>query len=219
VRSFIGWLAVLHGSLLSAGAAQTPAASARSPWTVSAQIGTSTFNGAATGTAEGGDQLQSVPHRPTMLGIAVAYGRAGLRLGLSARNGDAGLGVRGVPVGEEGESPQGVLIILEGAYSITSLAASASTRIAQLRGGPALRSSLGITLERWAAPGTAARTIFGAQAGVSLEIALSGAFAATIDGELGFTPKSPFKVQDLPEGFRERSTWRRTLMAGLCWRP
>jgi hypothetical protein len=219
VRSFIGCLALLHGTLSSAAVAQLPAASTRSAWTFVAQIGTSTFNGAASGTAEEGEQLQSAPHRPTMIGVAVSYGRERLRLGLSARNGDAGLGVRGAPVGGEGESPQGVLIIIEGAYTVTSLAVSASTRIARLRGGPALRSSLGITMERWSAPGTPARTIFGPQVGLSLEIALSGAFAATIDGEVGLTPRSPFRALDLPEGFRERSTWRKTLMAGLSWRP
>lgn len=219
MRSSIGWLAFLQGALLSTVAAQPPASSARSPWAVGATIGTSTFNGATVGTGDTGEQLQFTPYRPTMLGIVVTHGRERMRLGLAARNGDAGIGLRGVPVSEEGQAPQGVLIIAEGAYSVTSLTASASARVAKLRGGPALRSSLGMTMERWTAPGTPARTIFGPQAGVSLEIGLSGAFFATLEGELGFTPKSPFKLEDLPEGFRERSTWRRTLMAGVSWRP
>ena len=219
MRPSIRWLPMLQAALLSTGAAQPPAPAARTPWSVSASIGASAFSGATAGTAQAGEQLEFTPYRPTMLGIAVTYGRERWRLGLSARHGDAGIGLRGVPLSEEGPSPQGVLIIVEGAYTITSVAASASTCLARLRGGPALRSSVGVNMERWTAPGTPARTIFGPQAGLSLEIALSGAFAATLEGELGFTPKSPFKVEDLPEGFRERSTWRRTLMAGLSWRP
>ena len=214
----IGCLTVLQVALLSTGAAQPPGPAARTAWSVSGSIGTSTFNGATAGTAEAGEQLEFTPYRPTMLGIAVTYGRERLRLGLSARHGDAGLGLRGVPLSEEGPSPQGVLIIVEGAYAVTSVAVSASACLARVRGGPTLRSSVGLSMERWTAPGTAARTIFGPQAGLSLEIALSGAFAATLEGELGFTPKSPFNVEDLPLGFRERSTWRRTLMAGLRWR-
>lgn len=218
MRSSIRWLTMLQAALLSTGAAQTPAPAARTSWSVSASVGTSTFNGAAAGTAAAGEQLEFTPYRPTMLGIAVTYGRERLRIGLSARHGDAGIGLRGVPLSQGGPSPQGVLIIVEGAYTITSVSASASTCLARVRGGPALRASVGMSMERWTAPGTPSRTIVGPQAGLSLEIALSGAFAATLEGELGFTPKSPFQVEDLPEGFRERSTWRRTLMVGLSWR-
>ncbi len=219
MTSSIRCLTMLQAALLSTGAAQPPDPAARTAWSVSASIGTSTFNGAAAGTAEAGEKLEFTPYRPTMLGIAVSYGRERLRLGFSARHGDAGIGLQGVPLSEEGPSPQGVLIIVEGAYTITSVAASVSTCLAKPRGGPMLRSSVGLSMERWTAPGTPARTILGPQAGLSLEIALSGAFAATLEGELGFTPKSPFNVDDLPEGFRERSTWRRTLIAGLSWRP
>lgn len=218
MRSSILCLTVMQAVLVSAGSAQPQALAARTPWSVAVSIGTSTFNGATAGVAETGEGLQFTPYRPTMLGVAVTFGRERLRLGLSARRGDAGIGLRGVPLSEDGPAPDGVLIIAEGAYTVATIAATASTCLGRLRGGPALRSSLGLNMERWTATGTSPRTILGPQAGLSLEIALSGAFTATLEGELGFTPKSPFKVQDLPEGFRERSTWRRTLMAGLSWR-
>ena len=218
MRSSIPWLAVMQAVLVTTGSAQPQAPAPRSPWSVALSIGTSTFNGATAGVAETGEGLEFTPYRPTMLGIAVTYGRERLRFGLSARRGDAGIGLRGVPLSEEGPAPVGVLIIAEGAYTVATIAATASTCLGRLRGGPALRSALGLSMERWTATGTSARVIFGPQAGLSLEIALSRAFTATLEGELGFTPKSPFKVDDLPEGFRERSTWRRTLMAGLSWR-
>lgn len=210
---------MLQGALLPAASAQTPAPAPRSPWSFAASIGTSTFNGATSGIGDAGETLEFAPYRPTMVGISITYGREQLRVALAARNGDAGIGFRGVPLTDEGETLQGLLIIAEGTYSVTSIAASASARLTRLRGGPALRSLLGLTLERWTAPGTPDRMILGTQAGLALEIPLSRAFSATLEGELGFTPKSPFQLEDLPEGFRERSTWRRTLMAGVSWRP
>ena len=218
MRSSIRWVSVMQAALVSAGAAQTRPPAPRTPWSVGLSIGTSTFNGATAGLAETGERLEFTPYRPTMLGIAVTYGRERLRFGLSARRGDAGIGLRGVPLSEDSPTPEGVLIIAEGAYTVATIAASASTCLARLRGGSEFRSSVSLNMERWTATGTSPRTILGPQAGLSLEIALSGAFTATLEGELGFTPKSPFKVDDLPEGFRERSTWRRTLMAGLSWR-
>lgn len=215
----LGLLAMLQGALLPAASAQTPAPALRSPWSFAASIGTSTFNGATSGNGDAGETLEFAPYRPTMVGISITYGRERLRIALAARHGDAGIGFRGVPLTDEGETLHGLLIIAEGAYGITSVASSASARLARLRGGPTIRSSLGVTMERWTAPGTPARTILGTHAGLALEIGLSRAFSATLEGELGFTPKSPFQPEDLPDGFRERSTWRRTLMAGVSWRP
>jgi hypothetical protein len=73
-------------------------------------------------------------------------------------------------------------------------------------------------MERWSAPGSPTRTIVGAQAGLGLEVMVSRAFAVDLGGELGFTPASPFQQADLPEGFRQRSTWRRTLGIAFAWR-
>ncbi len=199
----------------------TPAGAQATPpnrggaWRVGLTLGTSTFNGAAAGTDESGASLVFRPYRPTMGGVSLTYGRERIRVGVSAKYGQPGLGFRGVPNGGDVTS---VLIVAESAFNLLSFTASVGTRIARLRGGPALRSSLGLTLERWSAPGTPNRTLLGPQAGLALEFALTGALMASIDGELGYTPGSPFQVEDLPEGFRLRSTWRRTLQAGLSYR-
>jgi hypothetical protein len=108
-----------------------------------------------------------------------------------------------------------VLIVAENAFSLASFTGSVGTALLHLRGGPVLRGSLGVTIERWTASGTPSRTRAGPQAGLALEFGLIRALFASIDGELGFTPGSPFLEQDLPEGFRLRSTWRRTLGVGL----
>jgi hypothetical protein len=186
-------------------------------WRMSLTVGTSTFNGAATGTGESGADLVFRPYRPTMLGLGLTYGGEQARLGLFAKYGQPGLGFRGVPDGDEGGAA-GLLIVAENAFHLASITASAGTRLAKIRGGPALRPSIGLTLERWSAPGTPTRTLVGPQAGLALEFAVAGWLLGTIDGELGFTPGSPFQAEDLPEGFRLRSTWRRTLQAGVSIR-
>lgn len=205
---------VLVASLLVAGAAvaQTAAPGSGKAWGVTLGVGTSTFTGATASTDPAAGDLVFRPHRPTMVGLGVTYGREGMRIGLAAKYGQPGLGFRGVP--EEGDLTP-LLLVAENAFSLTSITASAGTRIATLRGGPALRSSLGVTMEVWSADGTPNRTVVGPQAGLGLEFEVAGSLVAQVDGELGFTPGSPFLEADLPEGFRRRSTWRRTLQAGL----
>jgi hypothetical protein len=209
--------AVIVGQLVTAtrSPAQANPSGRGGAWRVALTVGTSTFNGAAAGTDSEGSDLVFRPFRPTMVGLALSYGRDRLRLGLSAKYGQPGLGFRGQP---EEAGAESLLIVVEDAFSLATFTASAGIRLATLRGGPTLRSSVGLTLERWSAEGTSTRVRVGPQAGLGLEFALTGALIATIDGELGFTPGSPFLTEDLPEGFRLRSTWRRTLQAGVSLR-
>jgi hypothetical protein len=187
-------------------------------WAVSMTLGASTFTGATQGTGPVGEPLAFAPYRPTMWGVGLAYGGDGFRAGLSLEHGQPGIGFRGVPLTESGETLSGVLIVAEDAFKLTTLTASLSQRLLRLRGGPSLRPSLGLVIERWSAPGSPGRTIAGGQAGLALEVMVSRAFSAELSGELGFTPASPFQETDLPEGFHRRSTWRRTLAVGLGWR-
>ncbi|HEU5217751.1 MAG TPA: hypothetical protein VFU23_03785 [Gemmatimonadales bacterium] len=210
---------ILTGMLVAApAAAQTGPSTRGGPWKIGLTIGTSTFNGASTGTDDAGSSLVFRPYRPTMLGVALTYGRERARIGLSAKYGQPGLGIRGVSDDGSGGGSAGLLIVAENAFHLASGTVTAGTCLAKLRGGPALRASLGITLEHWSAPGTPSRNLLGPQAGVAIEFAISGSWFASVDGELGFTPGSPFQRGDLPEGFRLRSTWRRTLQAGVSLR-
>lgn len=201
----LGWI------IIAAPAAGQTAPERGGAWRVGISVGTSTFNGAAAGTDESGADLVFRPHRPTMVGLGVSHGRDRVRWGFSAKYGQPGLGFKGV--GDEGSSS--VLIVAENAFHLASFTAQVGTRLLRLRGGPVLRSSLGVTVERWMASGTPSRTRVGPQGGLALEFALTSALFASIEGELGFTPGSPFLEGDLPEGFRLRSTWRRTLGAGV----
>lgn len=214
---FVG-LAGIALVLPVAAPAQTKDEPVRGGWAVSATLGTSAFSGATRGTGPAGEPVAFAPYRPTMWGIALTHGGKGLRVGLSLEHGQPGIGFRGVPLTETGETLQGFLIVAENAFKLTTTTVSLSQRLLRLRGGPAVRSSAGLVIERWSAPGSPARTMGGAQAGLTLEVSISRALTAQLDGELGFTPGSPFREADLPEGFRPRSTWRRTLAVGLGWR-
>jgi hypothetical protein len=122
-----------------------------------------------------------------------------------------------VPPGNA-DSPGGVLIVSENAFRVASFSAGASLPWLRLREGPVFRAAVALTLERWSAPGSAARTVAGVQAGLALEVALGSSLSARAEAELGFTPASPFRPSDLPDGVTTRSTWRRSLaVAGVWW--
>ena len=182
-----------------------------------ASIGTSVFSGAARGTGDGGEQLLFIPYRPTMYGISVAYGRNALRFEATFRAGAAGLAVRGTERSDVDD--ESLLIVIENAFRVRAISAGASARLGRLRDGPALRASVAVLVERWTSPDTPARTVPGAQAGLVLDVALSSRLSAEAEALLGFTPASPFRAEDLPDGFRQSRTWRRSLGVGVSWRP
>lgn len=215
MRRSLGVLALLCWAVAT-GHAQTSLA-LRGRWAAGLSIGVSSFSGVVEGTGPQGEATSFLPYRPTMWGIAVSHGTDQVRIAASARHGQAGLGIRGVPQEEDGSAPA-LLVIAEDAYRVTSFTAGPSTQLLRLRGGPSVRGSLALEIQRWTAPGTPARTIAGGQAGLALEVVLTKAFVGTLEGELGFTPASPFNENDLPEGYRLRSAWRRTLGAAVYWR-
>jgi len=216
MRRSLGWLG-LFGWLAASTASAQSNLTLRGAWALGLSVGVSNFSGVTEGTGPHGEAVSFTPYRPTMWGIVASRGRQRLRGWVAARYGQAALGFRGVPP-TEGEPTSGVLVIAENAYHITTFTGGLSTRLLRLRGGPALRPSLALNLERWTAPGTPARTIAGGQAGLALEVILTRAFVAALEGELGFTPASPFHSEDLPVGYHLRSAWRRTLAAAVYWR-
>ncbi|HEX7025417.1 MAG TPA: hypothetical protein VF187_11420 [Gemmatimonadales bacterium] len=181
---------------LAAGQASEPGAGGR--WAFGISMGASTFNGAASGTAETGERVAFVPYRPTFIAIGASRGRT-TRIEASFGYAEPGLGVRGAPLTPDGETLPGVLIVLENVYRVYTLSAGVSTRVFRFRGGPEFRGAIGAGAERWVAPGAPARTIAACQAGVSVEIAISRKLTGRVLGELGFTPASPFRSGDLPE--------------------
>jgi hypothetical protein len=216
MRMSLGGIGLLCWAVASPGNAQT-CVTLRGQWSLGLSVGVSSYSGVTEGIGPQGESVGFAPYRPTMWGIALTRGNERFRVGVTARYGQAGLGIRGVPPAEEGPA-SGLLVIAENAYHVAAFTGGISTRLLRLRGGPALRPSLALNLERWTAPGTPARTIAGGQAGLALEVVLTGALVGSLEGEVGFTPASPFQAADLPEGYRLRSAWRRTLAGAVSWR-
>ena len=185
---------------------------------VGLSVGTASFSGAARdgGTSE---EVRFLPYRPTSFGVLVAWGRERLRLEGSVRYGEPGLALSGALLTNAETPSGGLLIVSENALRLASFAGGASWPVLRLRGGPVIRGGAALVLERWASPDSPGRTLAGVQGGLAMEVALSGALAARADAELGFTPASPFRAGDLPEGFTPRSTWRRSLALAVVWWP
>lgn len=185
---------------------------------VGLSVGTASFSGASRDDGSS-EEVRFVPYRPTSFGLLVGWGREGVRLEGSARYGEPGLALRGVPLADAAQSPGGVLIVSENAFRLASFTGGASLRLLRLRGGPVIRAGAALIMERWSSPGGAPRTVAGAQGSLAVEAALTSALAIRADAELGFTPASPFGAGDLPEGFTPRSTWRRSLAMAVLWWP
>ena len=212
-----GWIALLSLGILTPVAAQTPDTHRQSKFSLGISLGTSAFSGAARSDGDGDEHLLFVPYRPTMFGLRIGYGREALRLEATAGIGEPGLAIRG------GELPdlehEAVLIVIENAFRVRAISAGGSARLWRLRGGPVLRASASALIERWTSPESPARTVAGGQAGLAMEVAFTRSLSARAEGTLGFTPASPFRQEDLPEGFRQSRTWRRSLGVGVSWWP
>jgi hypothetical protein len=211
MRAMLGWIVLVLGNAGSA-------AGQSGNWRIGLTAGASVYTGATQGTGPDGQPLSFIPYRPAMWGAALAYGKEGVRASIAVRYGQPGLGIRGVPFEGSGATSSGVLVVAENAYKLSVFTAGLSTRLVRLRGGPSLRPSLGIELERWYAEGSAPRVILGGHAGLALEVDISRKLIGAVEAELGHTPASPFRREDVPEEFRTRSAWRRTLLASLAWR-
>lgn len=213
--AFVAVLSLASSAPLPARQAPAPAGRLALELTV----GTSSFSGGAGGQGESGETLSFTPHRPTMVGLAASWGRESLRFEGAARYGEPGLALRGVPQAGVDGTGQQLVLVAENAFHLGSFFAGVSARLGRLRGGPTLRASLAFTLERWSAPDTPTRSIAGGQAGLAMEVALTGSLTARLTGEVGLTPASPFRAEELPEGFEPERTWRRSLNVGVAWRP
>jgi len=211
------WLALLVVGMVPHALVQAPEVPRQRALSFGVSIGTSVFSGAANGTGDRGEQLLFIPYRPTMFGVTIGCGGGALRLEFTAAVGEPGLAIRGAGVPEEAGN-EGLLLVIENAFRVRALSGGASTRLGRLRGGPLLRGVAAVLVERWTSPDTPARTVAGGQAGFAMEVELSGSLTARAEGTVGFTPASPFRQEDLPSGFQQRGTWRRSLGVGVSWK-
>ena len=217
MRTILLGLALGVGAIHTSAAQRRPAPSERR-WAIGLLLGTTAFSGATDATGPDGEKLTYTPYRPAITGLRVSHGGNGLRLGGSVQFGRPGLAFRGAPESGGSEGDAGLLVVGESVYHLWTFGARASTALLRLDGAASLRPSLGLVLERWSAPASPARVIAGGEAGLGLEVPLKGHLVAEFTGALGYTPRSPFRREDVPGEFRLRSTWRRSIMGGVGWR-
>lgn len=218
MRLICGWFGLLGLAGVPGLGAQSLAEEIRGRWSLGISIGSAAFSGASRQSAPSEDHPSFTPYGPTMGGLRVGYGRERLRFGITARYGQPGVQIRGVPAPDEGRQGSAVALLIENAYHLSTFTGTVSTRLSQLQRGPSLRASVGVGIERWAAPGAPIRTIGGGQVGLALEADIGGGFVAAAEAEVGFTPASPFRMEELPEGYEPRGTWRKSLAGALAWR-
>ena len=217
MRTILLGLALYVGTIHTSVAQRRPAAKEHR-WAVGLLLGTTSFSGATDATGPDGEKLTFTPYRPAITGLRVSHGGNGLRLDASVQFGRPGLAFRGAQGSGAGAPDAGLLVVGESVYHLWTFGARATTELLRLEGAASLRPSLGLALERWSAPASPPRLIVGGEAGLGLEVPLKGPLVAEFTGALGYTPRSPFRREDVPEEFRLRSTWRKSIMGGVSWR-
>src|ERR1041384_6914081 len=209
MRTILLGLALGVGSIHTSLAQRRPAPKEHR-WAVGLLLGTTSFSGATDATGPDGEKLTYTPYRPAITGLRVSHGGNGLRLDASVQFGRPGLAFRGTQGSGPGAPDVGLLVVGESVYHLWTFGARAPPALLRLEAPAPPRPSLGLLPERWSAPASPPRLIAGGEAGLGLEVPLKGPLQAEFTGALGYTPRSPFRREDVPEEFRLTSTWRRS---------
>jgi hypothetical protein len=174
-------------------------------WTAGLEVGATRYWG---GSAEtGGDKRSFHPYRPTAFGVGVEHKIRQFAYGLQVRYAEAGLGL-------EGDGATGVI---EGVFTVVSIAPEVSYRLATLGSVTELRLHAGPLLEIWGIIDERTRAHPGAQTAISLDLPLGGRFSGSFLGGMALTP-SVFQDGLLGQGFEPRALWQRRFAVGLHYR-
>lgn len=197
----------LRHALITASLATVWCSPLLGQWRIGMEVGAARFWGASR--ESGGDRPSFRPYRPTTLGVGVERQTGRYAVGLQVRYAEASLALEG---------PE-VVIASEGAFTLVSISPEVAVRIATLGSGNQLRVHAGPMLERWDIIDQNARTRFGGQGSVSLDVPLGGRFAGTVLAGIAVTP-SPYEEGELDLGgsapsYELRTQWRRSFAVGL----
>src|SRR5262249_12877823 len=121
MRRISGWVILSWLCCSTAAVSQSTVPQLRGRWAIGLSLGMSSFSPATEGQDADGRTIQFSAYRPTMWGVAVAFGKERLRLQAAVRVGQAGLGARGTTISDGEEPTQGSLVVVDGAYDLTSL--------------------------------------------------------------------------------------------------
>ncbi|MEP7228205.1 MAG: hypothetical protein ABI785_12635, partial [Gemmatimonadales bacterium] len=153
-------------------------------WRVGVEVGSARFWGGSLDT--GGDHTSFRPYRPTTFGIGLERQIGRYAVGLQAHYAQASLALEG---------PEAT-VSAEGAFTIVSISPEMTVRIATLGPGNQLRLHAGPLFELWDIIDQGARSRFGAQSSVSLDVPLGQRFSGVVLAGAAVT-SSPFKEGEL----------------------
>jgi hypothetical protein len=179
-------------------------------WRLGIEVGAARFWGASRET--GGDHPSFRPYRPTTFGVGLERQTGRYAIGLHVRYAEASLALEG---------PE-VIISSEGAFTFVSISPEVVVRIATLGSANQLRLHVGPLVEIWDIIDQDARTRFGAQSSISLDVPLGGRFEGVVLAGMAVTP-SPYEEGELDLGgsaptYDLRTQWRRSFAGGLRYR-
>lgn len=201
---------LLRNSLLTVSLACLWSSPLLGQWRLGLEVGAARFWGASRDT--GGDHPSFRPYRPTTFGVGLERQTGRYAVGLQVRYAEASLALEG----------PGVVISSEGGFTFLSISPELAVRVATLGSGNELRVHGGPMLEVWDIVDQNARTRFGAQGAISLDVPLGGRFGGVVLAGLAVTP-SPYEEGELDlEGLGARyelkTQWRRSFGVGLRYR-
>jgi hypothetical protein len=177
---------------------------------VGLEVGAARFWGVSRDT--GGDHASFRPYRPTTFGIGLERQTDRYAVALHVRYSQASLALEG---------PEAA-VAAEGVFKLVSVAPELAIRLATLGPGNQLRLHAGPLLEVWDIIDQDARTRFGAQTSISLDIPLGGRFDGVVLAGVSVT-RSPYQEGELDIGgsaptYELRAQWRRSFAGGLRYR-
>ena len=180
------------------------AVSAQAQWVVGLEAGTEAFTGVSRTTGTGPERALR-PYRPAWGGLRAESPGSRLRFGASLLYASPDLALEAVDL---------AVVDRDDITTVLGFHPGVMIRVAELRDGVALRAEGGLILEHWGFRDQAGRIRAGGEIGLSLEVGLGGRFSGVLGGYAGLSA-SPFRGEELPQGFEPRSAWRQALRGSL----
>ena len=173
-------------------------------WSVGAELGMVSFSGTSVDTTTASDPGKARPSPAASYALRVERraGRIGAGIGVLYSKGGAGVANGSVAVDEKG-----VLKFYEIAPEVSFL-------VARPGGVGSFRLHLGFMFDRWDLKGGTVNTRLGAHTAASLSWPLVGQLWVLFQGGAAVSA-GVFSVEDLPDTFARRATWRRSVSAGV----
>ena len=177
---------------------------AQGQWLVGLEAGTEAFAGVSRTVAAGPDRSFR-PYRPAWVGLRAESPGSRLRFGASLLYASPDLAL---------EAADLAVVDRDDLTTVLGFHPGVMIRVADLREGVALRGEAGLILEHWGFRDQGGRLRAGGEIGLSLEVGLGGRCSGVLGGFLGVSA-SPFRHEELPQGFEPRSAWRQALRGSL----